>query len=56
MIDSAVFKRICYSLGKCPFMAVFDRQCTIRSRVNEGKFDEIDPREWMADPTAGRRD
>jgi len=55
MIASTVFKPICYSLGKCPFMAVFDRQCTIRERVNEGKFNEINPLEWMADPTAGRR-
>jgi flavin-dependent thymidylate synthase len=56
MVQSSIFKPVCFQLGRCPFQAVFDRQCTIRSRVNEGKFDEIDPREYMADPTAGRRD
>jgi flavin-dependent thymidylate synthase len=50
-----VFKPICYELGHCPFTADFDRGCTIRGRVEEGKFDEIDPREWMADPAAARR-
>jgi thymidylate synthase (FAD) len=56
MVQSAIFKPVCFQLGHCPFMAVFDRQCTIRGRVNEGKFDEIDPHEYMSDPTAGRRD
>jgi flavin-dependent thymidylate synthase len=56
MVESAIFKPVCFQLGHCPFMAVFDRQCTIRSRVNAGKFDEIDPHEYMSDPTAGRRD
>lgn len=53
---SNVFKPVCFSLGHCPFMAVFDRQCTIRERVNAGEFDKIRPEEYMADPTAGRRD
>lgn len=56
MVESAIFKPVCFQLGHCPFTAVFDRQCTIRSRVNEGKFDEIHPTEYMSDPTAGRRD
>lgn len=47
------FTPICYRLGKCAFMSQLDRGCTIRERVNEGRFDEIDPAEWMADPTAG---
>lgn len=50
-----VFKPVCYELGHCPFTADFDRGCTIRGRVEEGKFDEIDPREWLLDPTAARR-
>lgn len=85
------FTPVCYKMGKCPYMAVFDRQCTIRGRVNafgeagvpaaEWGHDHdiriepqvvpgtggetmqggqvlfgIDPAEWMADPTAGRRD
>jgi flavin-dependent thymidylate synthase len=56
MVESAIFKPVCFQLGHCPFTAVFDRQCTIRSRVQAGKFNEIDPVEYMADPTAGRRD
>lgn len=50
-----VFKPICYELGHCPFTADFDRGCTIRGRVEEGKFDEINASEWMADPAAARR-
>jgi flavin-dependent thymidylate synthase len=51
--DSDLFRPVCFALGHCPFGADFDRGCTIRERVNEGKFDEIEPREWIADPTAG---
>jgi flavin-dependent thymidylate synthase len=47
------FAPICYRLGHCPWMGTLDRGCTIRERVNEGKFDEIDPMEWMANPWAG---
>jgi flavin-dependent thymidylate synthase len=50
--ESQVFKPVCFSLGHCPFNADFDRGCTIRPRVEEGKFDEIDPREYMSDPKA----
>lgn len=48
------FSPICYDLGRCPYMGVLDRNCTIRERVNQGKFDSIDPIEWMANPEAGR--
>lgn len=51
--DSAVFKPVCFSLGRCPFGASFDRGCTIRARVDAGRFDEVDDAEWLADPTAG---
>ena len=51
--DAALFRPVCFALGHCPFTAEFDRGCTIRDRVQEGKFDEIDEREWMLDPTAG---
>jgi flavin-dependent thymidylate synthase len=47
------FTPICYRLGRCAFMSLLDRGCSIRERVNNGQFDEIDPAEWMADPTAG---
>lgn len=50
-----VFKPVCYELGHCPFTAEFDRGCTIRGRVEEGKFDEIHPGEWLMDPAAARR-
>jgi thymidylate synthase (FAD) len=52
--DDDVFKPVCFALGKCPFTADFDRPCTIRDRVQEGRFDEIKPEEWLADPTAAR--
>lgn len=51
----SVFAPICYSLGRCQFNADFDRDCSIRGRVEEGKFDEIDPREWLLDAAAARR-
>jgi flavin-dependent thymidylate synthase len=51
--SSGVFKPVCFQLGHCPFNASFDRGCTIRPRVEQGKFDEIKPEEYMADPTAG---
>jgi flavin-dependent thymidylate synthase len=47
------FTPICYRLGHCAFMSKLDRGCTIRERVNEGRFDEIAPDEWMANPWAG---
>lgn len=53
--ESGLFRPVCYSLGKCPFNASFDRGCTIRPRVEEGKFDEINAAEWLLDPAAARR-
>jgi flavin-dependent thymidylate synthase len=51
--DSNLFRPVCYAQGKCPFQADFDRGCTIRERVDAGRFDEIKTEEWLADPTAG---
>ncbi len=51
--DAGVFKPVCYELGHCPFTADFDRGCTIRERVDTGRWGEIDDREWLMDPTAG---
>jgi len=51
---SNVFKPVCYELGRCPFTASFDRGCTIRERVDAGRFDLIDEAEFMSDPDAGR--
>lgn len=50
------FTPVCYKVGHCVFMGKLDRGCTIRERVNDGKFDEINPMEWMADPMAGITD
>jgi thymidylate synthase ThyX len=50
------FKPICYQLGHCAFQAVIDRQCSIRARVQEGKFHEINDAEWMLEHDSGRRD
>ena len=47
------FTPICYRLGHCAFMSMLDRGCSIRERVNEGRFADIHPEEWMADPMAG---
>jgi flavin-dependent thymidylate synthase len=48
-----VFAPVCYEQGRCPFHADFDRGCTIRERVDAGKFDEIKVEEWLQDPQAG---
>jgi flavin-dependent thymidylate synthase len=51
--ESGLFKPVCYAMGHCPFGADFDRGCTIRERVDAGRWDEINDKEWLADPTAG---
>ena len=51
--DSTLFQPVCFALGHCPFTADYDRGCTIRERVEAGKFDEIKTEEWLADPKAG---
>lgn len=50
--NSSIFQPVCFTLGHCPFTAEFDRGCTIRDRVQAGKFDQIDVSEWLADPRA----
>lgn len=52
--DSAPFRPICYKTGQCQFGADFDRHCSIRDRVNEGRFEEINPAEWLANHAAAR--
>lgn len=51
--DSNVFAPVCYELGRCPFKADVDRGCTIRGRVDAGRFDLINRQEWLGDPKAG---
>lgn len=53
MADSDVFRPVCFAKGSCPFGASFDRGCTIRERVDAGRFDLVDDAEWLTDPTAG---
>jgi len=50
------FAPVCYKVGHCVFMSELDRGCTIRERVNEGRFGDIEVEEWMADPFAGLTD
>jgi len=35
LADSALFRPVCYQLGRCPFKASFDRDCSIRERVDK---------------------
>lgn len=41
-----LFKPICYQLGRCPFQASFDRECTIRDRVNENAEHGVASKHW----------
>lgn len=50
--ESAMFQPICFQKGACMFKASMDRGCTIRERVDAGRFDLIETAEWLADPTA----
>lgn len=50
--DSPMFRPICFATGKCMFKAEMDRGCTIRERVEAGKFEDINDAEWATDPTA----
>jgi len=50
--ESNLFQPVCFTMGHCPFNASFDRGCTIRQRVDAGRFDEIRTSEWLADPKA----
>lgn len=55
LIADSLFKPLCYHIGHCPFKANIDRPCTIRDRVDAGRFDQIAVEEFMLDPTAARR-
>lgn len=52
LTETNLFKPVCYQVGRCPFQADFDRGCTIRERVDAGKWDEIEDSEWKHDPKA----
>lgn len=40
------FKPVCYELGRCPFKASFDRECTIRERVDANAAHGVPSAEW----------
>ena len=42
----------CFRAGRCTFKASFDRPCTIKSRVDAGRFDDINEEEYLLDPQA----
>lgn len=50
--DSQIFQPICFNTGKCMFKSGADRGCTIRERVEAGRFEDIHTSEWAQDPTA----
>jgi flavin-dependent thymidylate synthase len=43
---SKVFRPVCYEQGKCPFKASFDRECSIRERVDANAALGRDSSEW----------
>lgn len=52
--ESEEFRPVCYAQGSCPWGGDIDRPCKIRDRVEEGRWNEIDVREWLLDPNAAR--
>lgn len=54
LITDYLLKPVCFHTGKCEFKATEDRKCKIRPRVEDGRFDEIHPSEYLLDPTAAR--
>jgi hypothetical protein len=50
---SPIFRPVCFEKGRCPFQADWDRGCTIRERMDNGRAEEVRDEEWMLDPTAG---
>lgn len=49
------FKPICYELGRCPFKASFDRECTIRERVTYFAKRGVPSSEWEEEYTEPTR-
>lgn len=48
----SLWRPVCFKTGQCMFKAKADRGCTIRERVENGRFDQIRPEEYMMDPAA----
>ena len=51
---AGLFRPVCFTTGKCEFMGDNDRACSIRERVNSGRWSDIRPGEWLLDPSAAR--
>lgn len=49
LADSALFRPVCYQLGRCPFQASFDRECIIRSRVEAFARAGVPSSQWQTD-------
>ena len=52
LIIKDMVKPPCFAAGHCTFNASFDRPCSIKDKVDNGKFDQIDELEYLADPRA----
>jgi flavin-dependent thymidylate synthase len=52
LIVKDMVKPPCFAAGHCTFNASFDRPCSIKDKVDNGKFDQIDELEYLADPRA----
>lgn len=56
LAESALFRPVCYQIGRCPFQASFDRACTIRDRVEMNAECGRPSSEWhkKSDPAVDR--
>jgi flavin-dependent thymidylate synthase len=52
LIAEDLVKPPCFAAGHCTFNASFDRPCSIKPKVDQGHFDQIDELEYLADPRA----
>jgi flavin-dependent thymidylate synthase len=51
--DSAIFRPVCYQLGRCPFKANVDRACSIRDRVDAFADHGVKSDHWGQDHKVG---
>ncbi len=47
--NSGLFRPVCYQLGRCQFHADFDRECTIRERVDRFADEGVPSSQWGSD-------
>lgn len=53
LANSNMFRPKCYQLGHCPFKASFDRECSIRERVDEFAKHGVPSSEWSTGSAYG---